>query len=167
MPTKYGVYLILAMCGLLALLVVTTTVLLCMVISDRKKLKSINRNCRTGNLEETIVLYYNKLDRLSAQLDEKKASLDELEKIFKAGIVKTGYMRYDAFDEMQNGLSYSFAILDDKDSGFVLTGIFGRNISNTYLKPIVSGKSTIQLSKEEMQVIEFAKNNYNKKTSLM
>lgn len=151
--------------GVCFLLVILVVILFCLVIADRKKLNRINTNCKTGNLDETIVLYYNKLDSVSKRLDSAMEKADELERLFKSGVFKLGYMRYDAFAESSNELSYSFAILDDKDCGFVVTGIFGRNISNTYLKPIVSSRSTVPLSEEEERVIEFAKADYIKKMS--
>lgn len=130
---------------------------------NNRKIKRILKNCSNGKLDETIVLYYNKLDDLSKQIHENLAEIERVERRSTAGRMKIGYLRYDAFETMSNQLSYSFAILDENDSGFVVSGIFGRDISNTYLKPVVQGKSTIPLSEEEECVIVYAKQNYENK----
>ncbi len=144
---------------LLILLIATIRV----TMFNNRKLKRILKNCSNGKLDETIVLYYNKLDTLAQQINDNLAEMERVERISTAGRMKIGYLRYDAFDTMSNQLSYSFAILDEKDSGFVVSGIFGRDISNTYLKPVVQGKSTIALSEEEERVISYAQQNYQSK----
>ncbi len=144
-------------------LVIALIVIIRTTVYHNRKIKRILKNCSNGKLDETIVLYYNKLDELTKQVHENLAEIERMESRSTAGRMKIGYLRYDAFDTMSNQLSYSFAILDEKDSGFVVSGIFGRDISNTYLKPIVQGKSTIALSEEEECVIAYAKQNYESK----
>lgn len=144
---------------LLVILIATIRV----TLFNNRKLKRILKNCSNGKLDETIVLYYNKLDTLAQQINDNLAEMERVEKLSTAGRMKIGYLRYDAFDTMSNQLSYSFAILDEKDSGFVVSGIFGRDISNTYLKPVVQGKSTIALSDEEARAIYYAQQNYQNK----
>ena len=144
-------------------LVIALIVIIRTTVYHNRKIKRILKNCSNGKLDETIVLYYNKLEELTKQVHENLAEIERMESRSTAGRMKIGYLRYDAFDTMSNQLSYSFAILDEKDSGFVVSGIFGRDISNTYLKPIVQGKSTIALSEEEECVIAYAKQNYESK----
>ena len=158
------------MTNVIYVLVVADLILLIILIAtirvtlfNHRKIKRILKNCSNGKLDETIVLYYNKLDDLAKQINDNLAEMERVERISTAGRMKIGYLRYDAFDTMSNQLSYSFAILDEKDSGFVVSGIFGRDISNTYLKPVVQGKSTIALSEEESRAISYAQQNYQNK----
>ena len=44
-------------------------------------------------------------------------------------------------------------LLNENDTGIVLNGIYGRDTSNIYAKPVVNGKSEYALSKEEEQAI--------------
>ncbi|MBQ4159523.1 MAG: DUF4446 family protein [Clostridia bacterium] len=145
------------------LLLIILIAVIRVTLYNNRKLKRILKNCSTGKLDETIVLYYNKLDELTQDIHATLEDFKKLERINDAGRMKIGYLRYDAFDTMSNELSYSFAILDEKDSGFVVSGIFGRDISNTYLKPVVQGKSTITLSEEEERAISYAQQNYQSK----
>ena len=47
-------------------------------------------------------------------------------------------------------------ILNDNNTGIVLNGIYGRDTSNIYAKPVTEGKSEYALSKEEKEAIEKA-----------
>ena len=44
-----------------------------------------------------------------------------------------------------------------KALGFVLSGIYGREESRVYAKPLVKGESTYMLTKEEKQAVDKAK----------
>ena len=49
------------------------------------------------------------------------------------------------------------ALLDAADSGFVLSGIYGREDSRVYAKPVTKGESTYLLTKEEKLALEDAR----------
>ena len=58
----------------------------------------------------------------------------------------------------RNDLSFSLAMLDENNDGILLTGIFGRNESTTYAKPIEKGISRYDLSEEEEEALNNAIN---------
>jgi len=66
-------------------------------------------------------------------------------------------VRYDAFDEMGGGLSWSLALLDDGGDGVVLTSIRGRNEARTYAKSIAGWSSEQDLSPEEVEAVDHAR----------
>ncbi|GAA3819042.1 DUF4446 family protein [Nocardioides panacisoli] len=66
-------------------------------------------------------------------------------------------VRYDAFDEMGGGLSWSLALLDDGGDGVVLTSIRGRNEARTYAKSIAGWRSEQDLSPEEVEAVDHAR----------
>ena len=69
---------------------------------------------------------------------------------------KVGLVRYSAFKDTGSDLSFALAILDKYNDGIVLNGIYSREMSNIYAKPIKEGKSTYTLSEEEKEAIEKA-----------
>ena len=71
-------------------------------------------------------------------------------------IQKVGVVRYNAFENTGSDLSFALALLDNKDNGIVLNGIFSRESSNLYAKPVISGKSSYSISEEEEKAIEKA-----------
>ena len=67
-------------------------------------------------------------------------------------------VRYNAFRDTGSDLSFTLALLDENNNGVVLNGIYSREMSNIYAKPIENGKSTYTLSDEEQKAIERAIN---------
>jgi hypothetical protein len=70
---------------------------------------------------------------------------------------KLAVVRFNPFEEMGGDHSFSLALLDAKDTGFVLTGLHTRERTRVYLKKIKRGKSEHELSEEEDRVLRLAK----------
>ena len=68
-------------------------------------------------------------------------------------VQKCNIIRYNAFSDTGSDLSFSVAMLDSFNDGFIITGIYGRNESVTYAKPIIKGISKYPLSVEEELVL--------------
>ena len=57
---------------------------------------------------------------------------------------------------MGGDLSYAVALIDSHDNGVVLSSIFAREDSRSYVKPIESGKSNYALTEEEAEALKIA-----------
>lgn len=86
-------------------------------------------------------------------IDQK---IESIETKLAFAIQKVGFVRYNAFGDMGSDLSFSIALLDKFQNGFVLTSIYGREHTTSYAKPIKFGKSIYPLSVEEIQAIDRA-----------
>ena len=75
----------------------------------------------------------------------------------KGCLQKIGIVRYSAFSDVGSDLSFTLAMLDAKDNGVILNGIYSADSSNIYAKPITNGTSTYALSQEEKEALEKAK----------
>ena len=62
-----------------------------------------------------------------------------------------------AFNEMGGKLSFSLALLNEIDDGFVLNAVHSREGCYTYIKEIVAGNSIIALADEEQEALDMAK----------
>ena len=69
---------------------------------------------------------------------------------------KMGLIKYDAFNEMGGKLSFSLAMLDVKNNGFIINAMHTREGCYTYIKEIVDGNSIIVLSEEEKEALSRA-----------
>lgn len=69
---------------------------------------------------------------------------------------KIGFVKYNAFDNIGNNLSFAFTVLDGKNDGYCLSSVYGRNESRVFAKPIVAGKCLYGMSEEEKESLESA-----------
>ena len=65
-------------------------------------------------------------------------------------------VRYNAYKDTGSDLSFTLALLDRNNNGVVLNGIYARDMSNIYAKPIENGMSKYVLSNEEKEAIKIA-----------
>jgi len=80
-------------------------------------------------------------------------------------VQKIGMVRYDAFGDVSGAQSFSLALLDDHDSGAILTGLLGRHAGRCFGKPVVDGQTEGALSDEETQALTMALGGGLKETS--
>ena len=152
---QYMVYIILG----LVLLVLILIIIMCVNAIKMKKLKKRFEKFMSKedvNLEELLVQYTKKLNVLLQNEKEMQTSIEYMEKVVKNCVQKVGVVRYQAIQNMGADLSYTVALLDENNDGVVFNGIYGRDGCYTYAKPIKDGKSSYNLSEEELQAIEKA-----------
>ena len=110
------------------------------------------------DLEELLVQYTKKLNSLLQNEKDIFASIKEIERVQALCIHKVGIVRYKAIANTGADLSFTVALLNKQNDGVVLNGIYSRDGSYTYAKPIKDAKSTYKLSEEEEQALEKAIN---------
>jgi len=106
------------------------------------------------------------LEKVLADLGSEKKrtdrlfkNLEEISEKDKFHIQKVGLVRFNPFSETGGNQSFSLALLDGQDSGFILSTLHSRDQTRIYAKPIKNGKGKgFDLSKEEREAIEKAKN---------
>ena len=82
--------------------------------------------------------------------------IDIVEENDKSHIQKVGLIRFNPFSELGGDHSFCLAILDDRDTGVVITGLHTRDRTRIYMKDIKGGKSNFELSSEEKKAIASA-----------
>jgi hypothetical protein len=123
-----------------------------------KRYRKFMRGVNNKNLEELVTSYLDKIDEVKATSDSVKALYEDIDNRVKGCVQKTSIVRYKAFEDVGSDLSFSIALLNDTNDGVILTGIYGRNESTTYAKPVDKGISRYDLSEEEKHVLNDAIN---------
>lgn len=123
-----------------------------------KRYRKFMRGVDNKNIEEIIISYLDRVDSAVQQSNDIKISVEEINSRLNNCVQKYSIMRYRAFEDVGSDLSYSIALLDNKNDGIILTGIYGRTDSTTYAKPIDKGLSRYELSEEENYVLKDAIN---------
>ena len=114
---------------------------------------------------------------LEALLLEQKADITELdrevqelydvaEKLYRLGqesIHKTEILRFNPFKEVGGNQSFAIALLNGKNTGFVLSSLHTREGTRIYSKPVVNGAELKEypLTAEEKQTVAKAAKKYS------
>lgn len=109
------------------------------------------------NMEEAIEKFMMRAEEISRKNVEMENHCNEIDRKLMKCLQKVGVVRYNAFEDVGSDLSFAIAFLDETDDGVVINGIYSRDSSATYAKPIVNGKSKHTLSAEELQAVDAAK----------
>ena len=113
------------------------------------------------NIEEDLENIMYKVDRVEKQNAEIMNFCKGLDEDLSKCIQKVGIVRYSAFKDTGSDLSFAVALLDENNDGVVFNGIYSREMSNIYAKPVEKGNSKYTLSNEELQAIDRAINSNN------
>lgn len=102
-----------------------------------------------------------KLERLEDSqkaLKEVKEILGRLEREAERHYQKVGIVRFNPFSDSGGDQSFSLALMDRQNRGFVISSLHTRAETRIYLKPVAGGKGEgFELSKEEEKAIKIAK----------
>ena len=149
---------------ILFILVDVLCVLYIINVINLKKLRTsyskfMNKLGNGNNIEEIMRDYIIKVEKLEKKNEEIISYCKVMDDNIKRCTQKIGIVRYNAFKDVGSDLSFSIALLDDYNTGVVLSGIYARDNSNIYAKPIEKGISKNILSEEEKEAINKAINN--------
>lgn len=148
---------ILAMAVITILLVIGFIVMIARLTSINKKYRNFLNKLGNGkNIEEDLENYMYRVKRVEKQNTEITTYIKNLDEDLTKCIQKVGIVRYNAFKDTGSDLSFALALLDENNDGVVLNGIYSREMSNIYAKPVVNGKSSYTVSEEEQQAIDKA-----------
>lgn len=106
-----------------------------------------------GNVREILERHVAKVEQAQAETQELRARLEALAQRQNRCLQNTAVVRYDAFEDVGGQNSFAVALLDANQNGVVFSGIFAREETRTYAKPIRNGRSPLALSEEEQRVI--------------
>ncbi|AIY82072.1 DUF4446 family protein [Clostridium botulinum] len=156
-------YLIIGMIVIIVLLFILIFVLINSINKLESKYRRLMRGTNGKNLEEMLMEKLDSIDDIRETAENTLNECSKLETKIKDCVQKVAIMRYKAFENVGSDLSFSIAMLDDNNDGILLTGIYAREESTTYAKPIDKGISRYDLSEEELYVLNEAANKYENK----
>lgn len=148
---------------LIILFILNIILLICSIISNIR-IKNIHNKDKIfmeklgdgKNIKEDLDNYMRRVS--SAEEEIRKLSLyyKELDEKTKKCIQKVGIVRYNAYKDTGSDLSFAVCLLDEKNNGVVFNGIYSRDMSNIYAKPIENGISKYKVTPEEQEAINRA-----------
>lgn len=95
----------------------------------------------------------NILKKLEGNFEKISRELADLKQKNQKNLQKIGIIRFNPFREAGGDQSFSIAVLDADNNGFIITSLYGRDANRVYAKPINKGASSYSLSKEEQEAL--------------
>lgn len=147
--------LIISLIAVLAIFVIVSIVIGVINIS---KINSILDYAEDGDLVGNLEKYYNNIRDIqrrvalsdAGKINDRIAACDNRVNL---SLSKTGIVNFDAFDGVYGKQSFALAILNQHNTGFCITSLYGSNSSNTYVRRITEGKCDIELLEEEKEAV--------------
>lgn len=151
--------------GIFALILILFLILLIMQIRLMGKFKKLYRTYDRfmrgkdmESMEETVLAQFERIEALEKSNEEKDRQIESIFENLQHVYQKTGLVKYDAFREMSGKLSYAVALLDKEDNGILVNSMYSREGCYSYVKTIVGGKCSIEMSEEEQEALKIAVN---------
>lgn len=122
----------------------------------KKRYEAFMMGKDAASLEDTLMKHIQQVEELLVNESENRENIQSISNYLKHTFQKVGMVKYDAFNEMGGKLSFSLALLDQKDDGFIINAMHSREGCYTYIKEIVNGNSIIVLAEEEKEALNIA-----------
>jgi hypothetical protein len=134
------------------ILIATNIALFVLVFSQKKRMDSFLKKGKK-DIGAVLAEQIQKSQNQESVSKEITLKIAELQKISKKSFQKIGIKRYSPFSEVGGDQSFSLALLDSKNNGFIITSHFARDFNRIYAKPLSNGVSKHSLSKDEKETI--------------
>lgn len=150
-----GIVIIILMILLLAFIILTVSLTVKMN-RIQKKLKIFMSGKDAISLEQDIVTLHEENKYLKSCADRNKKDIRILYKKAEKAFSKIGLVKYDAFHQMGGQLSFSLALLDENNNGFIMNSVHSTEGCYSYTKTITNGECELDLGKEEAEALAIA-----------
>ena len=88
--------------------------------------------------------------------EKNKSDIKNIYKRLESAFQKVGLVKYDAFQQMGGQLSFSLAVLDENDNGFIMNSVHSAEGCYSYTKEIKQGQCSLTLGDEEKMALDMA-----------
>lgn len=137
-------------------------VLLIVTMVKQSKLKKRYEAFMLGSdaksMEEEISGLFQDINTLKGETKDNKKEIKHIYRRLETVFQKIGIVKYDAFQQMGGKLSFSLALLDENDNGFIMNSVHSTDGCYSYTKEIKNGECEISLGEEEQKALDMAMN---------
>lgn len=149
-------YLFIAAFALILLLLIIAIVHAVRLGKLSKRYKKFMSGKNAKSLEQDIEGIFEDNKFIKASTEKNRKDIQALYRKFEGAFQKVGIVKYDAFNQMGGQLSFSLALLDENDNGFILNSVHSTEGCYSYTKEIKKGICEISLGDEEKKALDIA-----------
>ena len=153
-----GIVLIVLLILIVLIIILIVMMIFFIVKSNRlsKKLQSFMSGRDGASLEKNIYALYEDNKMLKEHMVKHRKDIQNLYKKHEHAFQKMGLVKYDAFHQMGGQLSFSLALLDENNNGFIINSVHSTDGCYSYTKRITAGECKLALGKEEEEALSRA-----------
>lgn len=149
-------YLFIAAYALILVLIIIVVVQAVKISKLSKRYKKFMSGKNAKSLEQDIEGIFEENRFIKASTEKNRKDIQALYRKFEGAFQKVGIVKYDAFNQMGGQLSFSLALLDENDNGFILNSVHSTDGCYSYTKEIKQGICEISLGDEEKKALDIA-----------
>ncbi len=128
-----------------------------LVLKNQRIFRSFVSGDEKKSIQDVIDKIWSENKLKTAQIEDFKNKLNELELKNKKNIQKIGLYRFNPFKDTGGEQSFILSLLDEENSGLVISSLFSRTGNRWYVKKVRAGKGIdVELSEEENKAVEMA-----------
>ena len=128
--------------------------------SMERRYKKMMVGSEGESLETMFTRNTNEIIKFSEEQKKLIEDVQRMDSILEHAITRVSIVRFNAFEDTSSDLSFCIALLDDNNTGVIISAINGREDSRSYAKPVINGKpSKYKLTKEEERALQNASTN--------
>lgn len=152
-------YIFIGLAVISLLLLILVIIQMIQIGSLKKKYKKFMGGKDVKSLEKQIEKILEDNRYILNLTDDNKNDIRTINKEVEYSFNKAGIVKYDAFKQMGGMLSFSIALLNERNDGFILNSVHSSEGCYVYVKEIIAGICEIDLSNEEKEALSQAMRN--------
>ena len=149
-------YILVGIVTVLLIVLILLIVPLVKYSNIKKRYDKFMKGKNASSLEDDMHGVFEDMKLLKTNTDRNKKDIRILYKNMEKTFQKLGIVKYDAFNQMGGQLSFSLALLDENNDGFIINSVHSSEGCYSYTKEIKNGTSPISLGAEEEQALNIA-----------
>lgn len=149
-------YILVGITAMLLILLIILIVLIAKYNKLKKRYDKFMKGKNASSLEDDMHGVFEDMKILKNNVDKNKKDIRVLYKNMEKTFQKLGIVKYDAFNQMGGQLSFSLALLDENNDGFIINSVHSSEGCYSYTKQIKDGTSGISLGEEEQRALDIA-----------
>ncbi len=108
------------------------------------------------DIQDDFQSIYDRINKIENISHEAVETVNKCINKTKSNVQKVGFIKYNAYDETENKLSFALALLDDYNNGVLINHIYSKHGSNIYAKLVTETKVEDRISEEEAMALQMA-----------
>ena len=145
-------------------LIILAVILIAIIIRLEIRMKRLMRGKNGTSLEEAFNTVQGDISNLHKFENDMKNYLTDVEKRLRRSVQAVETIRYNPFKGTGSGGNQSFAttLISEEGDGVVISSLYSREHVSVFSKPIKSHESEFELTEEELEVLNRAKESLGK-----